>query len=122
MRAATMPGVPKLMLDRRMAPVIAAVLEAADAPRQHPGDGPGGPQPGDRRRLGAVRPRAPAAGRWTATARAMARLRRSARGSLNTGSWLYEPLLVHRAAPPHPYWPGGAVLLERRPGPAGAIC
>jgi Calcineurin-like phosphoesterase len=31
---------------------------------------------------------------------------------LNTGSWLYEPLLVHRARPPHPYWPGGAVLLE----------
>ncbi len=31
---------------------------------------------------------------------------------VNTGSWLYEPLLVHRARPPHPYWPGGAVLLE----------
>jgi hypothetical protein len=31
---------------------------------------------------------------------------------LNTGAWLYEPLLVDRAAPPHPYWPGGAVLLE----------
>jgi hypothetical protein len=31
---------------------------------------------------------------------------------LNTGSWLYEPLLVHGARPPHPYWPGGAVLLE----------
>lgn len=31
---------------------------------------------------------------------------------LNTGAWLYEPLLVHRANPPHPYWPGGAVLLE----------
>jgi hypothetical protein len=30
---------------------------------------------------------------------------------LNTGSWVYEPLLVHRATPPHPYWPGGAVLL-----------
>jgi UDP-2,3-diacylglucosamine pyrophosphatase LpxH len=30
----------------------------------------------------------------------------------NTGAWLYEPLLVHRASPPHPYWPGGAVLLE----------
>lgn len=30
----------------------------------------------------------------------------------NTGSWLYEPLLLHRAAPPHPYWPGGAVLLH----------
>jgi UDP-2,3-diacylglucosamine pyrophosphatase LpxH len=35
---------------------------------------------------------------------------------LNAGSWLYEPLLVHRAQPPHPYWPGGAVLLE--PGAA----
>ncbi|HEY2769691.1 MAG TPA: metallophosphoesterase [Solirubrobacteraceae bacterium] len=31
---------------------------------------------------------------------------------LNTGSWLFEPLLVHRVTPPHPYWPGGAVLLE----------
>ena len=31
---------------------------------------------------------------------------------LNTGSWLYEPLLVDRVDPPHPYWPGGAVLLE----------
>ncbi len=31
---------------------------------------------------------------------------------LNTGSWLYEPLLLHRAQPPNPYWPGGAVLLE----------
>jgi hypothetical protein len=33
-------------------------------------------------------------------------------GIVNTGSWLYEPLLVHRATPPHPYWPGGAVLLD----------
>jgi UDP-2,3-diacylglucosamine pyrophosphatase LpxH len=31
---------------------------------------------------------------------------------LNTGAWLYEPMLVDRATPPHPYWPGGAVLLE----------
>jgi UDP-2,3-diacylglucosamine pyrophosphatase LpxH len=31
---------------------------------------------------------------------------------LNTGAWLYEPLLVNRARPPHGYWPGGAVLLE----------
>jgi hypothetical protein len=30
----------------------------------------------------------------------------------NTGSWVYEPRLVHRARPPHPYWPGGAILLE----------
>ncbi len=32
-------------------------------------------------------------------------------GVLNTGSWLFEPLLVDRAVPPHPYWPGGGVLL-----------
>jgi hypothetical protein len=31
---------------------------------------------------------------------------------LNPGSWLYEPLLVDRSEPPHPYWPGGAVRLE----------
>ncbi len=30
-------------------------------------------------------------------------------GVLNCGSWLYEPLLVHGASPPHPYWPGGAI-------------
>ena len=23
-----------------------------------------------------------------------------------------EPLLIDRATPPHPYWPGGAVMLE----------
>ena len=30
----------------------------------------------------------------------------------NTGSWVYEQLLLHRASPPHPYWPGGAIVLE----------
>jgi Calcineurin-like phosphoesterase len=30
----------------------------------------------------------------------------------NTGSWTYEPLLLHRAQAPHPYWPGGALVLE----------
>ena len=29
----------------------------------------------------------------------------------NTGSWTYEALLLHRATPPHPYWPGGAVVI-----------
>jgi hypothetical protein len=44
-------------------------------------------------------------------------------GIVNTGSWLYEPLLVHRATPPHPYWPGGAVLLEddNEPRPIGLL-
>lgn len=31
---------------------------------------------------------------------------------MNTGSWLYEPLLVDGARPPHGYWPGGGVLLD----------
>ena len=31
---------------------------------------------------------------------------------LNTGSWVYEPLLVHNATAPHPYWPGGAVIVD----------
>jgi UDP-2,3-diacylglucosamine pyrophosphatase LpxH len=42
---------------------------------------------------------------------------------VNTGSWVYEPLLVHHASPPHPYWPGGAVVLEdgRGPQPIGLL-
>lgn len=39
---------------------------------------------------------------------------------LNTGSWRYEPLLIHDATPPHPYWPGGAVVLEDG-GPPRAV-
>jgi hypothetical protein len=41
----------------------------------------------------------------------------------NTGSWVYEPLLVHHATPPHPYWPGGAVRLEDggEPQPIGLL-
>jgi hypothetical protein len=31
---------------------------------------------------------------------------------LNTGAWVYEPRILHGARPPHPYWPGGAVVLE----------
>src|SRR3954454_18493491 len=30
----------------------------------------------------------------------------------NTGSWTYEPLLLHPAAPPPPYLAGGAALIE----------
>jgi UDP-2,3-diacylglucosamine pyrophosphatase LpxH len=31
---------------------------------------------------------------------------------LNTGSWRYEPAIGHHLHPPHPYWPGGAVVIE----------
>jgi hypothetical protein len=41
----------------------------------------------------------------------------------NTGSWVYEPLLVHHTTPPHPYWPGGAIVLEGDgdPEPVGLL-
>ncbi len=35
----------------------------------------------------------------------------------NSGSWVYEPLLVHRAEPPHPYWPGGAIRIDGEEDP-----
>jgi DNA repair exonuclease SbcCD nuclease subunit len=42
---------------------------------------------------------------------------------LNTGSWIYEPLLVQDVTPPHPYWPGGAAILddEADPQPVGLL-
>lgn len=30
----------------------------------------------------------------------------------NSGSWVYEPMLLSRATPPHPYWPGGALQID----------
>ena len=36
---------------------------------------------------------------------------------LNSGSWVYEPLLLDRATPPHPYWPGGAVRVQTGAAP-----
>lgn len=30
----------------------------------------------------------------------------------NSGSWVHEPLLIHRAKASRPYWPGGAVVLQ----------
>lgn len=31
----------------------------------------------------------------------------------NTGCWVYEPLLLAASTPPHPYWPGRALWVER---------
>lgn len=30
----------------------------------------------------------------------------------NSGCWVYEPILLAGAAPPHPYWPGGALQID----------
>lgn len=110
-RAASMPSVPRGLLDRRLAPLSAALLGAQVRGASIPalarvvhrlGVGAETVVFGHVHRLG------PLAGddlrRW-----------RGPGGTpriINTGAWVYEPLLVHRARPPHPYWPGGAVLVE----------
>ena len=111
LRASTMPDIPRWLLHRRFAPLTVTLLGAQMRRASIPAlarvvhrlgvDAECvifghvhrcGPLPGDdpqRWRGPGGRPRI-----------------------VNTGSWVYEPLLVHRAAPPHPYWPGGAIVLE----------
>lgn len=112
LRAATMPGLPVRLRSRRFAPLAAMLLglqmQRASIPalarvvhrlgidadwvifgHVHRA----GPLPGDDPR------------RWAGPG---GRPRIA-----NTGAWTYEPLLIHRAAaPPHPYWPGGAIVLD----------
>jgi hypothetical protein len=110
LRAATMPRSPRRPLGRRIAPLTALVLGAQMRRASMPAlarvvhrlgvDADWvifghahrcGPLAGDDRR------------RWAGP---------GGRPQIaNTGSWVYEPLLVHRATPPHPYWPGGAIRL-----------
>jgi UDP-2,3-diacylglucosamine pyrophosphatase LpxH len=42
---------------------------------------------------------------------------------LNTGAWVFKPMLLDRVEPPHPYWPGGAVIVEpgAEPRPVGLL-
>jgi UDP-2,3-diacylglucosamine pyrophosphatase LpxH len=118
-RAATMPGIPVRLLSHRFAPLTATLLGAQMRRASMPAlarvvhrlsvDADwvvfghvhrSGPLPADE-------PRA-----WCGP---------GGRPKIaNTGSWVYEPLLLHRAAPPHPYWPGGAVVVEDG-GPPRAI-
>jgi UDP-2,3-diacylglucosamine pyrophosphatase LpxH len=110
-RAATMPGVPPRLLSRRIAPLTSMLLgmqmRRASIPAlarvvHRLGVDAEWVIFGHVHRLGPLA--ADNADRWAGPA-----------GSpriANTGSWVYEPLLLHGATPPHPYWPGGAVLLE----------
>lgn len=41
---------------------------------------------------------------------------------VNSGSWVHEPLLLAGASAPHPYWPGGAVLVEGDGSRPRAVC
>ena len=121
-RAATMPRVPKRLLHRRMAPLLAAVLGMQMRRASIPalarvvyslGIDAEWVLFGHVHRLGPLDGDIPA--QWEGV---------SGRPRIaNTGSWVYEPLLLHRAAPDHPYWPGGAVLLEdgREPRPIALL-
>jgi UDP-2,3-diacylglucosamine pyrophosphatase LpxH len=110
-RAATMPRVPKRLLHRRMAPLLAAVLGMQMRRASIPalarvvyslGIDAEWVLFGHVHRLGPLD--SDNAPQWQGV---------NGRPQIaNTGSWVYEPLLLHRAAPDHPYWPGGAVLLE----------
>jgi hypothetical protein len=111
LRAATMPGVPRRLLHHRIAPLTARLLGAQARRASIPA-------------LGRVVHRLGVDAEWVIFGHVhrcgplAADDPRHWRGPAgrprlaNTGSWVHEPLLVHRAAPPHPYWPGGAILLE----------
>jgi UDP-2,3-diacylglucosamine pyrophosphatase LpxH len=111
LRAATMPRVPKRLLHRRMAPLLAAVLGMQMRRASIPalarvvyslGVDADWVLFGHVHRLGPLDDDIESQWRGVAGRPRIA----------NTGSWTYEPLLLHKAAPDHPYWPGGAVLLE----------
>jgi hypothetical protein len=122
LRAATMPGIPRRLLSHRFAPLTAMLLGA----QMRRASIPALARVVHRLQLdadwvifGHVHRCGPLAGddprRW-----------RSPGGRpriANTGCWVYEPVLVHRAAPPHPYWPGSAILVEegREPQAVGLL-
>ena len=121
-RASTMPLVSRRLLHRQMAPILATLLGTQMSRASIPalarvvhrlGVAADWVVFGHVHRLGPL-----AIDRQTQWQGPLGRPR-----IVNTGSWVYEPLLVHRARPPHPYWPGGAVLLEPggEPRPVGLL-
>jgi UDP-2,3-diacylglucosamine pyrophosphatase LpxH len=111
LRAATMPAVPLRLVSRRIAPLTARLLgmqmRRASIPALARVVHRLGVEAdwvifGHVHRLGPLAADNPE--RWLGPG--------GAPRIANAGSWVYEPLLLHRAAPPHPYWPGGAILLE----------
>jgi hypothetical protein len=113
--AAALPGFPSLapfsagflglQFRRAGLPAMAAVVDRLGVKADHVVFGHvhrGGPRDGDR------------AAEWAPTGRPKL---------WNSGCWVYEPLLLAGADPPHPYWPGGAILLEdgAPPRPVGLL-
>jgi UDP-2,3-diacylglucosamine pyrophosphatase LpxH len=111
-RATAVPAVPRLLLNVRLAPVNAALVDMQMRHASIPAMQRVVTRLGVRADwvvFGHVHRAGPLAGdsleRWSMSGNGGPRY-------VNTGSWLYEPLLVDRSSPPRPYWPGGAVLLE----------
>jgi hypothetical protein len=122
LRAASMAGIPRLLLGRRIAPLSATVLGVQMRRASIPalarvthrlGVDADSVIFGHVHRLGPVAGDDPASWRGPGGRPCI----------VNTGSWVYEPLLLHRARAPHPYWPGGAVLVEPgvAPRPIGLL-
>jgi hypothetical protein len=111
LRAMTMPGISRRLLGHRFSPLNAMLLGAQMRRASIPAIARVAHRLGvdaDWVGVGHVHRSGPIAGddlrRW-----------RGPGGSpriANTGAWVYEPLLVHHVAPPHPYWPGGAISLR----------
>jgi hypothetical protein len=111
LRAATMPRIPRLLMNHRLAPLTAALLGAQMRRAAMPALGRVVHRLGvdaDWVLFGHVHRGGPLAGEDPAGWRGPG----GSPAIANTGSWVYEPLLVHGASPPHPYWPGGAIVLE----------
>jgi hypothetical protein len=122
LRAATMPRVPRSLLPRRLSPFTAGVLGAQMRRASIPALGRVVHRLGvdaDWVLFGHVHRVGPLAGDdpldWVGPG---GRPRIA-----NSGSWVYEPLLVHHTTPPHPYWPGGGIVLEdgSDPRPVGLL-
>lgn len=110
-RSAAVPAVPRLLKNARLAPVTASLIDLQLMRAGIPALSRVVTRLGvdaDWVVFGHVHRAGPLAGESTDRWRADG----SSPRYINPGSWLYEPLLVDRSSPPHPYWPGGAVLLE----------
>ena len=110
LRAATMPGSPRRVLGRRLAPFAQRALGAQMRRASIPALARVVHRLGvdaDWVVFGHVHRCGPLAGDVLRQWRGPGGVPRIA----NTGSWVYEPVLLHRVTPPHPYWPGGAIRL-----------
>ncbi|MGH2857387.1 MAG: metallophosphoesterase [Solirubrobacteraceae bacterium] len=106
-RVMAVPHVPRLLMNRGLAPVTARVIDSQMRHAAVPAMARVARRLGidaDWVLFGHVHRRGPIGDEaWPAD---------GAMRLVNTGSWVYDPLLLDRATPPNPYWPGGAVLLR----------